>query len=50
MAEVTVSTRLHVGGLTPMITPAHIRDRFSSFGTVREVESLQLDALGQSLS
>ena len=42
------TTRLHVSGLTANVTPAHIRDRFASFGTVRDVEELQATALGES--
>jgi hypothetical protein len=47
MAE-TLMTRLHIGGLTPLITPDHLRDRFRSFGTVLDVETLGPDALGES--
>ena len=43
-----VTKRIHVGGLTPSITPAHIQDRFKSFGTVLDVEELKADALGES--
>jgi hypothetical protein len=43
-----VTKRIHVGGLTPSITPAHIEDRFKSFGTVLDVEELKADALGES--
>jgi len=43
-----VTKRIHVGGLTPSITPAHIQDRFKSFGTVLNVEELKADALGES--
>jgi len=42
-----VTKRIHVGGLTPSITPAHIKDRFKSFGNVLDVEDLKADALGQ---
>lgn len=42
----TVIKRIHVGGLTPSITPAHIKDRFKSFGNVLDVEDLKADALG----
>ncbi|WVN87178.1 uncharacterized protein L203_102355 [Cryptococcus depauperatus CBS 7841] len=44
-AEV-ITRRLHVGGLKSDITAAHIRDRFSHFGKVQNVEELQPDALG----
>jgi len=44
----TVTTRLHIGGLTPQITPDHLRDRFKSFGNVKDVETLADDALGES--
>lgn len=43
-----VTKRLHVGGLTPSITSTHIKDRFASFGTVKDVETLQPDALGKA--
>jgi hypothetical protein len=43
-----VTKRIHVGGFTPSITPAHIQDRFKSFGTVLDVEELKADALGES--
>ena len=43
-----VTKRIHVGGLTPSITPAHIQDRFKSFGTVLDVEELKADALGET--
>ena len=43
-----VVTRLHIGGLTPNITSEHIIDRFQTFGEVRGVEDLQLDAVGES--
>ncbi|WVQ93632.1 hypothetical protein IAU59_000708 [Kwoniella sp. CBS 9459] len=46
-ADTTVTKRLHIGGLTPAITTTHIKDRFASFGTVRDVEEMQPDALGQ---
>lgn len=42
----TVTKRLHIAGLTPNITPAHLKDRFGSFGTVSEVEDMALDPLG----
>jgi len=42
-----VTKRIHVGGLTSSITPAHIKDRFKSFGNVLDVEDLKADALGQ---
>jgi hypothetical protein len=42
-----VTKRIHVGGLTPSITPAHIKDRFKSFGNVLDVEDLKADALGK---
>lgn len=42
----TVTKRLHIGGLTPNITPTHLKDRFEIFGQVDEVEQLQPDALG----
>jgi hypothetical protein len=48
MSEELVTKRLHVAGLTPTITPAHIKDRFTSFGTVTDVEALEPDALGMS--
>ncbi|WWC86018.1 uncharacterized protein L201_000889 [Kwoniella dendrophila CBS 6074] len=47
MVDAVVTKRLHVGGLTPAITTAHIKERFSSFGTVSDVEELGPDALGQ---
>lgn len=43
----TVTKRIHVGGLTPSITPAHIRDRFKSFGDVTQVEEMSVDGLGK---
>lgn len=46
MSADAVTRRLHIGGLTPSITPDHLRDRFKSFGTVTDVEQLGLDALG----
>ena len=47
--ESQVIKRLHVGNLTPSITPTHIRDRFASFGRVIEIEQLGNDALGMSI-
>ncbi|WWD09181.1 hypothetical protein V865_007303 [Kwoniella europaea PYCC6329] len=47
MVDATITKRLHVGGLTPAITTQHIKERFSSFGVVSEVEELGVDALGQ---
>ncbi|WWD16369.1 hypothetical protein CI109_100795 [Kwoniella shandongensis] len=47
MVDATVTKRIHIGGLTPSITTAHIKDRFSSFGNVREVEEMKPDGLGQ---
>lgn len=44
-----VTKRIHVGGLTPSITPAHIKDRFKSFGNVLDVEDLKADALGKRI-
>lgn len=41
-----VTKRIHLGGLTPNITPAHIKDRFKSFGNVLDVEELGVDGLG----
>ncbi|ODN88789.1 hypothetical protein L198_06591 [Cryptococcus wingfieldii CBS 7118] len=41
-----VTKRLHISGLKPEITAAHLRDRFSLFGSVSDVEELQPDALG----
>lgn len=43
-----VTKRLHIGGLKPEITPVHLKDGFSIFGTVKDVEELQPDALGMS--
>lgn len=43
----TVTKRLHIGGLTPTITPEHLRDRFRSFGKVLDVEEMGLNALGE---
>lgn len=43
-----VTKRLHIGGLKPEITTVHLKDRFSIFGTVKDVEELQPDALGMS--
>jgi hypothetical protein len=40
--------RLHVGGLTPNITPEHLLQRFKIFGQVDEVETLAPDGLGMS--
>jgi hypothetical protein len=48
MSSEVLVKRLHVGGITPNITTAHLRDRFKSFGTVRTVDELALDALGAS--
>jgi hypothetical protein len=42
-----VTKRIHVGGLTPSITTAHIKDRFKSFGNVLDVEEMKADALGE---
>ncbi|WWC99455.1 hypothetical protein V866_006358 [Kwoniella sp. B9012] len=47
MVDATITKRLHVGGLTPAITTQHIKERFSSFGVVSEIEELGVDALGQ---
>ncbi|WWC58359.1 uncharacterized protein I303_100899 [Kwoniella dejecticola CBS 10117] len=47
MVDPTMTKRLHVGGLTPAITAQHIKERFSSFGTVTNVEELKPDAFGQ---
>lgn len=44
----TITKRLHIGGLKPEITTVHLKDRFSIFGTVKDVEELQPDALGMS--
>lgn len=41
-----ITKRLHIGGLKPEITTIHLKDRFSIFGTVKDVEELQPDALG----
>ncbi|OCF59395.1 hypothetical protein L486_02060 [Kwoniella mangroviensis CBS 10435] len=46
MVDATITKRLHVGGLTPAITTQHIKERFSSFGVVSEIEELGVDALG----
>ena len=48
MASESVVKRLHVGGITPNITATHLKDRFKSFGTVRDVDELSPDALGMS--
>jgi hypothetical protein len=48
MASDTITKRLHVGGITPNITTTHLKDRFSIFGMVSEIEELQPDALGTS--
>jgi hypothetical protein len=45
---VEVTQRLHVAGLTPSITAAHLRDRFAIFGKVGRVEEMAPDALGVS--
>ena len=37
MAE-TITKRLHISGLTPQISEKDIKDRFSSFGTVRTLD------------
>jgi hypothetical protein len=51
MTDITViRRRLYITGLTSNISSDHIRDRFSSFGTVRDVDELQPDALGLSSS
>lgn len=42
-----ITKRIHVGGLTPSITPAHIKDRFKSFGNVLQVEEMSEDGLGE---
>jgi hypothetical protein len=42
-----VTKRIHVGGLTSSITPAHIKDRFKSFGNVLQVEEMSEDGLGE---
>lgn len=47
MSTKNITTRLHVAGLTPNITTEHIRDRFSLFGKVQDVEQPQPDALGK---
>lgn len=44
-----VTKRIHVGGLTPSITPTHIKDRFKSFGNVLQVEEMSEDGLGERL-
>lgn len=41
-----ITKRIHVGGLTPSITPSHIKDRFKSFGNVLQVEEMSEDGLG----
>ncbi|WVW82063.1 hypothetical protein I302_104068 [Kwoniella bestiolae CBS 10118] len=43
----TITKRLYVGGITPAITTTHIKERFSSFGVVSNIEELGPDALGQ---
>lgn len=49
-APQTLKKRLHVGGLTPQITPAHLKDRFSSFGVVTDVGDMGPNALGDPRS
>ncbi|KAL5513695.1 hypothetical protein ACEPAH_4094 [Sanghuangporus vaninii] len=43
-----ISKRLHISGLTPQISAADLKSRFSSFGFVKALDGLgKLDALGQ---
>ncbi|KAG8681020.1 hypothetical protein FRC08_015904, partial [Ceratobasidium sp. 394] len=42
------TTRLHISGLTPSITQNDLKQRFGTFGEVREVDGVgKLDGLGQ---
>ncbi|KAG8742015.1 hypothetical protein FRC10_002091 [Ceratobasidium sp. 414] len=42
------TTRLHISGLTPSITQNDLKQRFATFGEVREVDGVgNLDGLGQ---
>ncbi|KAG9084902.1 hypothetical protein FRC06_003836 [Ceratobasidium sp. 370] len=42
------TTRLHISGLTPSITQNDLKQRFATFGEVREVDGVgKLDGLGQ---
>lgn len=50
MANDTIRRRLHVSGLTPQINATHLKERFSSFGQVSDVEDLGLDGVGMSPS
>jgi hypothetical protein len=50
MSSETVTKRLHVGGITPNITATHIKERFSIFGIVTDIEELKPNALGSPLS
>ncbi len=46
MAATVQVKRLHIGGLTPNITPEHLEARFKIFGQVDGVETLGPDGLG----
>ncbi|KAG9318926.1 hypothetical protein JVU11DRAFT_1039 [Chiua virens] len=47
MSEPLLTKRLHVGGLTPSITPADLEHRLSSFGKVKTMDGFGArDALG----
>ncbi|KAG8717074.1 hypothetical protein FRC09_014769 [Ceratobasidium sp. 395] len=42
------TTRLHISGLTPLITQNDLKQRFSTFGEVKDVDGVgKLDGLGQ---
>ncbi len=45
-----LTKRLYVGGLTPSIASKDLKDRFSMFGTVEEVEEVGVDGLGEPSS